>query len=232
LVRNALALFLGQSLRHGDTAHLVILDDANQIDIDSGASGPLSWEVIPLTQWIPLPKKYSELVRLAGPCDAFACWDDDDVYLPWHLAAIADVLDMPSEWSHPSHVWSTYQRDPLTQWPVMEYANGRFHGALAVRREALTTVNGWPDTMLATYDQQMISNLVSHFGPPGNPCMRNQPSYVYRWGDTQRHHASGSIDERGEYRKPPIQEQVHIEHLTPQLDASASALLAKLKPKG
>lgn len=224
LVANSLALFLGQQLRHGDTAHLTILDDADQISAQTCASGPLTWSVTPVRAWIPLPRKYAYLVWLARPADVYVVWDDDDVYLPWHLSSVAAATPRAG-WSHPAYVWSTCGVDPQAEAPRREIATGRFHGAMAVGAELLALVGGWPDTLQATYDQEMLARLTAAAGPPHDLCTVAEPSYVYRWGDTGKHHCSGSIDERGEYRRPPIQEPGQVDVLRPAYDASTRTLL-------
>jgi hypothetical protein len=233
LVRTALAHFLAQDLLTGDEALLVIFDDAGQIATQAGGPPRLGWRVLSEPDWIPLPRKYGALLdRIGGVAnDAqtwYVVWDDDDVYLPWHLAAIsiAGATSPEAQWSHPSTVWSTYQRDPAKERPMRESAAGRFHGALAIRGDLLYLLNGWPNTDLATYDQQQLARVGPY--PRIDPCTYLPPSYVYRWGDTGRNHCSGSIDQHGRYRQPPIQEPGQIETLTPALDPAAQHILRHL----
>lgn len=233
LVRNALALFLGQQLRPGDSAHFLILDDANQIRTQHGGRHPLTWQCVAHDTWIPLTRKYAPMLALAGPADAYVVWDDDDVYLPWHLAAHATTLQTHA-WSHPSRAYSTYGIDPLTQTPNEKHLSGRhYHGALAIRADLMQILGGWPDTDLSDYDKQQLARCRHHAGPPGDPCQHYPPSYVYRWQDTSRDHCSGRIRD-GQYQPPRIQDldehdqPIRIDTLAPQHDASTRALLARL----
>lgn len=224
LIDNTLFLFTGQSLRRPHTAHLVIYDDADQI-VEQGGNydGQLSWQVITEEQWIPLPAKYNRLLdRLGGIQDDpevwYVVWDDDDVYLPWHLRSIVreSQREPNRRWYKPSTIWSTYSDDaqqPLIERLHLEDARGRFHGSIAIRGDLLAELDGWPETLLATYDQQMIGRLHQH-GPPLDPWYTGSPSYVYRWGDTGKHHASGAIDQDGYYRRPALQEHVYDVHLS------------------
>jgi hypothetical protein len=116
--------------------------------------------------------------------DAFAVWDDDDIYLPWHLVAHAEIL-AEHGWSNPTKVWSTY-----TGKPEIENAAGRFHGALAVRRDLVQRIGGWPDTPRADFDQRMLWRLADE-EPPGDPTTVAVPSYVFRWGSTRHPHCQG-----------------------------------------
>ena len=101
-------------------------------------------------------------------------------------------------WSHPSRVWSLYT-GRLEQEP----AAGRFHAALAVRRDALAAIGGWPDTPRADFDQQLLGRL-SELSPAGDPCQYATPSYVFRWGSTGSYHGQAfmrSEDDVGWYER-------------------------------
>lgn len=234
LAANALALYLAQQLRSGDTAHMLIFDDAGQISAQSGGQSPQTWEVMSQATWIPLTEKYAPMLEHVPPTSsqstAYVVWDDDDVYLPWHLAAHATVLQS-SLWSHPTRAWSTYGTDPLTEAPNEKQLSGRhYHGALAVRGDLMTLLGGWPKTDRSNYDKQMLAACRSAAGPPGDPCAAPwvfPPSYIYRWGDTLRDHCSARI-QGGRYQRPRVQEPGHVDHLAPKFDASTTALLKRL----
>jgi len=231
LAANSLALYLRQKLE-GHTADLFILDDAGQIASQCGGEPGHRWHVYANDQRYPtLPAKYRELVSLAGPeAEAYVVWDDDDVYLPWHLAAHADTLARYA-WSHPSAIYSTYGRQSIDDRPAIEPAAGRFHGALGIRRDTLQDLGGWIQTADATFDQQMLAAL-GRYGRPGDPCRAagriDNPSYVYRWSDTERWHCSGVMDCPDWYQRTPIEEPGRVERLVPKLDASSRELLEML----
>ena len=224
LVRNALALFLSQRMRPGDTAHMLIWADDGLIPSQSGASVGLSWEIVGTDEWIPLTEKYAPmLAHVRDHVDAWVVWDDDDVYLPWHLAAHANALEQ-GQWSHPSSAWSTY--GGLHERPL----SGRhYHGALAVRAELMAALGGWPVTDRSDYDKQMLAACWRESGPPSDPIHHAPASYVYRWQDTAHGHASGRIM-GGRYRKPVIQGKPVAGAIVPQYDASTRAILAQLAP--
>jgi hypothetical protein len=234
LPANALALFKAQVLRPFDTADLVIFDDAGQIDEQFEIDPPnrKRWVVFSRNAWQPLPTKYPDMVRLHAAWsmppdpDVYVIWDDDDVYLPWHLAAHAESIAAGADWSHPSAVWSTYGRNPLIERPRPEAAAGRFHGAAAVTPACLALSGGWCADDRADYDQEHLRRWAAA-GRRGDPCRTWPPSYVYRWADTQRNHCSGSI-QHNRYKRPPIQEPGHVSLVTPVYDASTAAILARL----
>jgi hypothetical protein len=230
LVENSLALFLRQRLRPGiDSAVFLVLDDAGQIAPQSGVRGPLAWEVASTTaRFESLPAKYSRLVEIADEhyADAVSVWDDDDVYLAGHLAAHAETLERQGRgWSHPSSILSTYGRESIADPPRIEPTGGRFHGALAVGRELLREVGGWVQTHRATFDQEMIAKLEKHAGPAGDPCELGGPTYVYRWGDTERWHCSGVMDKTDWYARTPIEEPGLCGRLLPRFDGSTQGIL-------
>jgi hypothetical protein len=228
LVSNALALFLAQDLRPDDTAHLVIYDDAGQIATQTGGNGKHTWQVLCLPDREPLQAKYGTMLAYlqaqSMQADAYVVWDDDDIYMPWHLQAHAETLQA-NQWSHPSSAYSTYQclhRRPL---------NARhYHGALAIRFDLMEKLHGWPETDKSNYDQQQLSRCWILAGKPGDPCASLPPSYVYRWADTGRDHCSARIRD-GRYRAPRIQEPGQVPILTPAYDTSTLEILSTLAPR-
>jgi hypothetical protein len=218
LVANALACFLAQDYP-AENRRPLILDDAGQIAPQSGAD----WEVWSTGKKFPsLPAKYKFLVDRANEwsADAYSVWDDDDIYLPWHLPSHAQAL-ANAGWSHPSKAWSLY-----TGSLALESATGRFHGALAVRRDFAERVGYWDNSTRCDYDQQIMGRLFL-LSPPGRPDLDNPPSYVYRWGSTHADHCSGRCrgpDDATWYTQTPITEAGQVGHLTPRMDAETKAI--------
>jgi len=68
-----------------------------------------------------------------------------------------------------------------------EDASDRFHGSLAFRHEIFDCIGGWPLTKRGDFDQQLIARL-NAIEPPGDPCQFADPSYIFRWGQTNADH--------------------------------------------
>ena len=242
LVANAIACFERQDYP-ADRRRLIVLDDAGELE---PVCGP-NWSIATTrTRYPTLPAKYNALVGLVDAARAtpeqweaeiLVVWEDDDIYLPWHLSSIVGALYAPvaprykhgRAWAHPSRVWSLYG-GPLHQEP----ARGRFHAALAMRFEALAHLGGWPDTPRADFDQQLLAKLRRECGPPADPCEAGSPGYVFRWASTASYHGQASMRSPADtawYRDAPsrIPSQGTGIRIAPGLDAEAEALTDRLE---
>ncbi len=184
LVGNSIACFEAQTYKN---AKLIVLDDTGHFE---PAAGP-GWRLLVETKrYETLSAKYNRMIRLAGGADVICVWEDDDIYLPWHIEAAVTALQ-GGLWAHPefAHALTTGEL-------VKERAKGRLHASLSFRRSALEQLGGWPDTKRADFDLQLIRNAQEMFGDPTNPCDGFSPSYVFRWGSTGTMHGQ-SFGRRG-----------------------------------
>ena len=226
LVENTIACFEAQD--HPDR-FLVVLDDLGNVQAQYGDR----WLIVSRSMRCrSLPEKYNELCRFRKSWDAVVVWEDDDLYLPWHLSSIADALESEDSseprWAHPAEVWSTHGRN-LQKEP----APGRFHAALAMNRAAFERVGGWPRTERADFDQQLLSQLRNRCGEPIAYDGTGEPSYVFRWEDTQCAHGQGSMrgpDDTAWYRNATPQYHAPIGLINPQFDPSAESVMRMLSP--
>lgn len=202
LLANALACYLAQTYP-ADRRELLIFDSAQQFQTQRGEG----WRLISLSERPPsLPAKYNLMVASSNPAtDIFVVWDDDDVYLPHHVASHAAVMEKrfdtaSAKWSKPREVLSTY-----TGQPLVENAAGRFHGSIAIGSDFLDSIGCWPMTSRADFDQQIIATLQRSM-PPCDPIDISPPSYVFRWGSTGAYHSQHvmkSPDDETWYRNVP-----------------------------
>ena len=178
-LRNALACWLAQDYPD-DRRELLILDDAGQWPSQAGHR----WKLLAVRpRYESLPAKYNALATLAPHADAYVLWEDDDVYLPWHLSAHAHTLsgEDARDFSRPTQVWSNYGTigTAIHQEPAL----GRFHGSWAFRRDAFERVGRYRETRQLNFDQELGGRLEALHNS-GDPCAHPRgPSYVYRWGN-------------------------------------------------
>lgn len=229
LAANALACFSAQDYQ-AEFRHLVMIDDAGQI---MTPMQPTPWTVFSTPRFPSLPAKYNILAQVWPEYDVVCVWDDDDIYLPWHISSLVQALqDNPTAVAaKASVIWSLYQ----SHWPQFEPAAGRFHGSLAVRSSHLERIGGWPETRRVDFDQQMLARcqpLADSFslGVPLEAVRlgmfptehRFAPGYIYRWQSTQAHHCSGdarSPDDESWYDRVPITEPGICHDFGPKFDA-------------
>jgi len=242
LLANAIACFEAQDYP-ADRRRLFVLDDAGELE---SICGP-NWSIATTrTRYPTLPAKYNALVGFVDAARAtpeqfdaeiLVVWEDDDIYLPWHISAIVGALYAPVEpryqhgrtWAHPSHVWSLYDGH-LHQEP----ARGRFHATLAMRREAFVHIGGWPDTPRADFDQQLLARLRRKCGPPADPCEAFPPSYVFRWASTNSYHGQAWMRSPADiawYRDVPsrIPSEGMATSISSGLDTETEALVDSLR---
>ena len=69
---------------------LIVLDDADQYESQDGDG----WRIVSIpSRFRTLGEKRNASAGLVSPdVDAYCVWDDDDVYLPWHMTAATDAL--------------------------------------------------------------------------------------------------------------------------------------------
>jgi len=229
LLANAIACFEAQDYQD---AQLLVLDDLGQIEPQRGER----WEVLSTPNRYPsLPAKYNAMLecwaRRGEGYDAVAVWDDDDIYLPWHLSASAAALSDGAPSAKPSAVWSGY-RPPGAQGegPWREHATGRFHGSLAISRARLESLGGWIKTKRADFDQQQIAACL-----PAVDTLKHSPhelpGYVFRWGSTGTPHCQGlmsSPDNEDWYERYQPADRRRVNVLRQAMDPETQSIYSKI----
>jgi hypothetical protein len=224
LLDNAVECFLRQDYPH-QRCTLLIVDDLGTI---ARSDNPRIEVHSQNWRFLSLPEKYNWSWRWLA-ADLYVVMEDDDVFLPWHLMSHARACEYRG-WSYPSEVWSDYGGIVHT-----EESGGRFHGSLAIRRETLEQLGGWPDTKRADFDQKFISNL-KEIGKPGDPLdfsPERSPSYVFRYSTTGQPHGQNTMngpDDTSWYDRyvPPDPSGPHT--IRPELDESAKWIFRQLVP--
>lgn len=229
-LRNALACFLNQrySLRE---SRLFILDDAiaenEKVQHDPQMGD--NWELhTSKERYANLPAKYNKLVELAEwwEPDAYAIWEDDDVFLPYHLVFANEAFNKGIRFYRTAQVWSNYNMPKGKA--QLEGAEGRFHSSWVFTKQALNQIGGWPKTERLDFDQQLGAKLrdLDSSKSVKLPC----PQYVYRWGNGVYHGSQAGEegfkslwDRLGEMKVP------YVGTLVPTCDEETVMLMQNLR---
>lgn len=159
--------------------HLIIVDDGQTFASQRGEN----WGLFSLPQrTATLPDKLHLAAELGRQppnlpqnqqVDAFAIWDDDDIYLPRYLEQHAQNLKAGAQLSKPAFIWTDYSGE-IKQ----EGGGGRFHSSVVCTVGLFDQIGGWPRTARADFDLQFIANLTKAATVIGNPPVGQ---YVYAW---------------------------------------------------
>ncbi|MGE3779064.1 MAG: glycosyltransferase family 2 protein [Pirellulaceae bacterium] len=161
---------------------LIVLDDADQYDNQEGHG----WRIASLPfRFRTLGEKRNASAGLvSADVDAYCVWDDDDIYLPWHMSAAAAAL-ADADYTIPTVIYND-KRNRL-QRKANQYL---FHGAWAFRRTAFEQVGGYP-FIQSGQDQGLLRRFKAAKLRRADPIQHDpRPSYVYRWFTSHSTHIS------------------------------------------
>lgn len=180
MLANAAALFHDQQV--DAETRLFVLDDVAQHHAGAHV-GPWLQVEQTYTRYHNLPAKFNRLARLAHEwgADVLVVWEDDDIYLPHHLADIKEAVEGGARYVAHQRVWSTYGQ-PFGH-AQLEPASTRFHASWAFTLDLLHEVGGWPCTSRLDFDQQFGGLLRTAAGSEAVVLDKENPGYVYRWGN-------------------------------------------------
>lgn len=225
LLAEAVESFLRQDYPP-DRCELIVLDDAGQYRNRSYGE-PKPWHLVSVgRRFFTLGEKRNACAALASPdVDAYAVWDDDDIYLPWTLAAHAAALEN-APWSRPSQILVEGQQG---QGLRVKEANGLFHPAWAFTRKVFLEAHGYP-FMQSGQDQALASRLKANQVPSFDPlALGLTPYFFYRWGTSHSYHLSALDREQGYERLAArIGPLSVVEHLEPKWNRDYTSLAKSL----
>jgi hypothetical protein len=191
-LRDAVACFLAQD--YAGWKHLLILNDA-PVPVVLGA------ECVPVTvvnapaRYPTLGHKRQALLEMATT-PLVAHWDDDDLYLPWHLSSVVAVLQSRAtvrahrtvRCAKPDAAW--YGKGPRESWQLAGVRRSVFEGQMVFDRARALELGGYP-----ALDSGQAAALLDAFRRAGELHTWDPPphelSYIYRWADGL-HHVSGA----------------------------------------
>lgn len=215
----AVECFLRQTYP-AELRELVILDDAGQYDPAACDHLPGVKLITTRHRFRTLGEKRNATAGLASPnVEAYAVWDDDDIYLPWHLEAMAAVFEAGIPWSRPDEVWID-RRTHLER----KKTGGLFHASWGFTREAFLSVSAYP-AMQSGQDQALASRFKRagiRVGSPDGP-----PSYIYRWHTYPNARHISALGKDGYHRRGE-EAIVHVDCLEPGWKRDWTALASAL----
>ena len=221
----------------GHEARLFVLDDAEQFDEQAHDC----WEILTAPQrFSSLSAKLNAMARIAKAAgfEAVALWEDDDVYLPLHLAYHADQLEK-FRWSIPRKKYVDCHRRPGVDPRDLQLIDLRCetrespwcHGSWAFRIDLWEQVGGYDEAKADGFDLDFAARCEAVAGKPGdytNVMLCQEPQYAYRWGSFG--YPNGTAirgDYYGEFEKAGSGEQVPGE-VKPEFDAGTKRILELL----
>lgn len=234
LLGNSIACFLAQETQPHVQTRLFILDDAAQFRCQKTEK----WEIESTgARFQNLPDKYNHLAAKAiyWGADVLTIWEDDDVFLPWHLANAVFAVAHGVKFVRTRHVYSNYAL-PKNGSTQLEGAAGRFHSSWSFTTKAFSEVGGWPRTSRLDFDQQLNGKLCDldpliEGGRTADVLGCLRPSYVYRWGNNTYHGSqSGEAGFKALWDDLGTRPAPFVEVPTIRFDDETKAIYSKLIP--
>ncbi len=213
---------------------LVILDDADQYANQEGDR----WRLVSHRIRYPtLGDKRNAAVRLVSPdVDALAIWDDDDLYLPWQLSAMAATLER-AEWAQPRQVLVARRGryDRVEAFSRSDPTDIGYHGGWGFRREAFERL-GYA-AISNGEDREIAGRARELLGPSADTISteRPDPGYIYTWHGRAGGHLSamGPPGDEAGYRTIGRQQVERVEQLDVRLPADyLLPIEATTRPRG
>jgi hypothetical protein len=183
-LRDSVACFLLQDYH---LKRLLILNDG-PVPL-SGAGLPSAVEVVNAGARYPtLGHKRQALLEMADT-PLVAHWDDDDLYLPWHLSRCSRRLqETRASCVKAASAW--YATGPRGRATVQGVRRNVFEGQMVFRRDRALSLGGYPPL-----DSGQAKELLEAFGRAGELHVWEPPeeriSYIYRWADGLAHVSAG-----------------------------------------
>jgi glycosyltransferase involved in cell wall biosynthesis len=211
-----------------DRCELIVLDDAGQIAECSGES----WKLVSTEERVPnLWQKFNIIADMGNSDKDIICiWEDDDIYLPWHLSSIAKArVAGEKQFFAPEFAYSNYGQNIGDV--VKENATGRFHATWAYSKELWDDVGGYETVLNITGDKVMREKCLRSSGGYTRYETDN-PTYVYRWARAAWHaSAILAVDSEAKFQEKwdylgfrPIEK---VDNLVVAFDEESALLYAK-----
>jgi len=227
LVENTLALWEAQTYP-ADRRKMIILEDGGTFVPQSGPN----WEIVTTTdRGRSLGEKFNRIFAMCPP-ETFGVliWEDDDIYLPGYVAAQAAALAR-SGISNPLRNWVHYGNS-------VHIERRWFHSALAVRKETIDRISGYPVEPVGNFDMLFRDAATTVSGGSVEPWDTDEDcQYVMGYSGTGYTHSStvytNDLNDLGWYeRYAQAVQPIQWGPAKPAYDSRTVDVLAKLKAKG
>lgn len=234
LLKNSVSLFLEQTINIPTT--LLIFDDGVNFNETALVSKNKLVILKTFDQRFPtLGHKYNKLVETAIEylnAKYIFIWEDDDVYLPFHIEAYMSCFKRGAAWVKTENV-KTYFGANLTTAPGAK----SYFASLAFTRQAYDLGIRFLENGQYTFDVIFMKELENKFGSFCDPT-KNQEynwdiSYIFRWDTTKNYHGQaymrGAQNSWYETVEKITKKPETKEILIPMMDADTETLLQKIK---
>ena len=228
-VANAIACFERQDYPK-DRCKLVVFDDSGELPNQAGPN----WEIYSQQdRFDSLWVKYNKMIEMNPNTHIYAMWDDDDIYLPWHLSSLAHNFQLGKrQMLKPEYVFTN---NP-TQFGdvVKERASDVYHGAYGYSWSMMQAGKGFDEEFGLKTLESNIAKFSSLAETDGFVSNRVLPSYVYRMVRGGNHLLD--VQDEQQYEDtwdyygfmPPVP----VCHLIPKLDQETSLIYRKFSQRG
>ncbi len=215
-LEEAIESFLRQDYP-SELREMIVLDDAGQYRPDALDNIPGVKLITTKHRFRTLGEKRNASAALVSPDTEVYCpWDDDDIYLPWHMSAAAKGL-ANAQYTIPTQVYV----DKRTHFDKKK--NGTlFHAAWSFRRDVFSEVGGYP-FMQSGQDQGLLKRFLAANVSRTDPIQWDpRPSFVYRWYTAHNQHLSAMGN--GGYERLGFSTVSPVESLVPKWEKDWVAL--------
>jgi hypothetical protein len=158
---------------------LLAIDDSGDVSCEYEAGE--RWRVI--SEPIRFTSLGSKRNRIADDidCDILCMWDDDDLWLPWALEAIANA-SRRADWIRPSQILSRARTGRLVRSSThceMDTTDKAYQGAWGISRGAFDAAGGYPDGLSLGEDLGLAKRLRAARVSEADPLsMGMQPYHI------------------------------------------------------
>jgi len=191
---------------------MIILDDAGQYRNMEGDG----WKLVtsPVRYRTIGEKRNASAALAPQDTDVYCVWDDDDIYLPWHMSGIAKAMEH-GNFAIPTKCYVKDNHRPISLVPT----GRRYHAAWGFTRELFESVRGYPFVQsgqdLDFRDLAFRNGGAVEVDPLS---LGFEPSFIMRWCQAHSLHLSAFGRGQDGYEKLGRGDFYEVHQLIPQWD--------------